>query len=124
MSLNQVLVFSQNDMLKNKLNEIYEDVKEATLDDQADIVENSTSDADCIATMHATVDEHAVEFVKIDEFLKEVPVETMDKLKSDLEPLFKKAYNQRKVNHCWEYNDCFCLFGVIGEAWAVSFWIH
>ena len=88
------LLFFKKATEKEKIGDLLDFVRAATLRDKDDIVLQSKSSDDCNDTMRETVDIYAESFVKEDEFFKSVPEIPIEKLKDELEHDFRGAYDE------------------------------
>ena len=72
-------------------------VRKTALVEKDDIVLQSQDVEDCVDKMRTFVDECVEEFVEGDDFFKEIPHRASDKIKSELEPIFRTAFENMKV---------------------------
>ena len=56
------------------------------------IVLQSQDEQDCVDRMTLAVNNFTRDFVEADEFFKSVPTETVQKLREELDPVFRSAY--------------------------------
>eukprot|EP00494_Astrolonche_serrata_P031183 UN31452 len=58
----------------------------------------AATEDDCVDKMNNNMDKFVNDFIKKDPFLKEVPKEEVEKLKKELEPKFRDAFNKKQGN--------------------------
>ena len=76
----------------DKLQALVDATKEACLLEKDDIILRAKDAGDCVKRMEEAIDQHAKDFVARDEFFRNVPQDHVDKVKIDLEPMFRKNF--------------------------------
>ena len=82
---------------EKKLQQLMKAVRKMALAEQDIIVLQSEDVENCVDKMRTFVDECVEEFVEADDFFKEIPHRASDKIKSELEPIFRSAFENMKV---------------------------
>jgi len=89
----------------DKLQALVDATKEACLLEKDDIILRAKDASDCVKRMEEAIDQHAKDFVARDEFFRNVPQDHVDKVKIDLEPMFRKNFEDVKKEKIQELLD-------------------
>ena len=82
---------------EKKLKELMKAVRKLVFVEKDDIVLQSQDVEDCVDKMRIFVDKCVEEFVEGDDFFNEIPHRASDKIKSELEPIFRTSFENMKV---------------------------
>ena len=88
-----------NVLEREKTKELIDATRVDTLDKKMIIVNASTSEDNCVERMEGNVDNFVIQFVAAHPFMKNValPVDAIEELKKDLEPIFRAAFKRTQV---------------------------
>lgn len=77
---------------KAAIEALHQFVKSKMLNEKIDIVASSTSLDNCLNHMNDRIDELAFEFIELHEFLKIIPDDVLESLKSEIQPIYEECY--------------------------------
>ena len=86
------IFYIENDKMKEKLKEAYDNGKKGVLNQKDDIIARAKDPEDCLKLMKDAIVKLVTDFTDQDEFLKDVPQSVIDDLEKDLKSEFEKEF--------------------------------